>query len=285
MAEEEFEIDVYGDAQDGGQEHEHGGAEDYGDNVHMDGGQGHDHDDEQGHADEDTQNGSGDQHNDQSASSTSAPQQGVKRKSEPDDRPVDPGATAALLISELQWWNTEDEVRNWVHEADCEDELKDITFSEHKVNGKSKGYVLSACFIVLNMLKLNFLFPTDKHTSSSPPTRLQPQRSDTSIPFSAATRMAPAIISSAAPRSLTTAPATTHSRPCPRTRRSVLAIMLVAVRLPAPATSTIAEQRTTSRLVEEEEAVAFREAFGADEADSTAAECAVASIPITTTRT
>ncbi|KAJ0123189.1 rrm domain-containing protein [Diaporthe amygdali] len=139
MAEEEFEIDVYGDAQDGGQEHEHGGAEDYGDNVHMDGAQGHDHDDEQGHADEDTQNGSGDQHNDQSASSTSAPQQGVKRKSEPDDRPVDPGATAALLISELQWWNTEDEVRNWVHEADCEDELKDITFSEHKVNGKSKG--------------------------------------------------------------------------------------------------------------------------------------------------
>jgi len=66
-------------------------------------------------------------------------QQGVKRKEGSDDRPVDPGATSALLISELHWWNTDDDIRGWINQAQCEDELKDITFSEHKVNGKSKG--------------------------------------------------------------------------------------------------------------------------------------------------
>ncbi|KAA8645717.1 hypothetical protein EYZ11_001281 [Aspergillus tanneri] len=67
-----------------------------------------------------------------------APPQGVKRK-EHDDRPTDPDATAALLISDLYWWTTDDDIRGWIREAECEDELKDVTFSEHKVNGKSKG--------------------------------------------------------------------------------------------------------------------------------------------------
>lgn len=66
-------------------------------------------------------------------------QQGVKRKEGSDDRPIDPGATTALLISELHWWNTDDDIRGWINQAQVEDELKDITFSEHKVNGKSKG--------------------------------------------------------------------------------------------------------------------------------------------------
>lgn len=66
-------------------------------------------------------------------------QQGLKRKEGSDDRPIDPGATTALLISDLHWWNTDDDIRGWVNQAQCEDELKDITFSEHKVNGKSKG--------------------------------------------------------------------------------------------------------------------------------------------------
>lgn len=43
------------------------------------------------------------------------------------------------MISELNWWTTDDDIRGWTSQADCEDELKDITFSEHKVNGKSKG--------------------------------------------------------------------------------------------------------------------------------------------------
>jgi len=68
-------------------------------------------------------------------------QQGVKRKEGSDDRAIDPGATTALRISELHWWNTDDDIRGWVNQAQVEDELKEITFSEHKVNGKSKGFV------------------------------------------------------------------------------------------------------------------------------------------------
>lgn len=66
-------------------------------------------------------------------------QQGIKRKEGSDERPIDPGATTALLISDLHWWNTDDDIRGWVNQAQCEDELKEITFSEHKINGKSKG--------------------------------------------------------------------------------------------------------------------------------------------------
>ncbi|KAL2868422.1 uncharacterized protein BJX67DRAFT_57272 [Aspergillus lucknowensis] len=76
--------------------------------------------------------------NQQQMHKDATPQQGVKRK-EFDDRPVDPDATPALLVSELNWWTTDDDIRGWVRESGCEDELKDVTFSEHKVNGKSKG--------------------------------------------------------------------------------------------------------------------------------------------------
>ena len=71
-----------------------------------------------------------------------APQkQGVKRKegAGDDERLVDAGATTALVIAELHWWTTEDDLRGWVNQSECEDELKSITFHEHKVNGKSKG--------------------------------------------------------------------------------------------------------------------------------------------------
>jgi hypothetical protein len=69
------------------------------------------------------------------------PQQGIKRKETSDERPIDHGATNALMISDLHWWTTEDDIRGWANEAGAEDELKDLTFSEHKVNGKSKGLV------------------------------------------------------------------------------------------------------------------------------------------------
>jgi hypothetical protein len=63
----------------------------------------------------------------------------LKRKDGADDRYVDPGATTALFVSELHWWVNDDDVRGWTNQAQCEDELEEITFSEHKVNGKSKG--------------------------------------------------------------------------------------------------------------------------------------------------
>ena len=66
---------------------------------------------------------------------------GVKRKSLADERPFDADATAAVLISDLHWWTTEDNIRSWTNEVNAETDLKEITFSEHKVNGKSKGQV------------------------------------------------------------------------------------------------------------------------------------------------
>ena len=69
-----------------------------------------------------------------------APQtQGLKRKDGPDDRPLEPGATSAIFVSELNWWVNDDDIRGWANQSQCEDELVDISFSEHKVNGKSKG--------------------------------------------------------------------------------------------------------------------------------------------------
>lgn len=69
-----------------------------------------------------------------------APQtQGLKRHDGADDRFVESGATTALFISELHWWVTDDDIRGWANQSECEDELVDMTFSEHKVNGKSKG--------------------------------------------------------------------------------------------------------------------------------------------------
>ncbi|KAL1301575.1 hypothetical protein AAFC00_005809 [Neodothiora populina] len=97
-----------------------------------------DHDQNQAQQISSTSGGSGGEVN---APKQAPTQQGVKRKGEGehDDRDVDPGATSALKLGELQWWTTEDDVRGWANQCGVEDELKDLTFNEHKVNGKSKG--------------------------------------------------------------------------------------------------------------------------------------------------
>ena len=105
-----------------------------------------------------------------------APQtQGLKRKDGPDDRFIDPGATTALFISELHWWITDDDVRGWANQSQCEDELEDITFSEHKVNGKSKGYGTPSIRLSFALSK-SFHILTGKPTFSLNRLKLQQQR-------------------------------------------------------------------------------------------------------------
>ncbi|EGU79474.1 hypothetical protein FOPG_03530 [Fusarium oxysporum f. sp. conglutinans race 2 54008] len=138
MAEEDFEIDIYGDESNDHQQDDHRG-----DDNNQDHHQGDDRRDS--HGDQNMEEYHADNHHHAGDSHSSShlqahgSQQGTKRKQEDDGRPVDQSATTSLMISELNWWNTDDDIRGWAREADCEDEIKDITFSEHKVNGKSKG--------------------------------------------------------------------------------------------------------------------------------------------------
>ncbi|TGJ79945.1 hypothetical protein E0Z10_g8813, partial [Xylaria hypoxylon] len=147
MADEDFEIDVYGDANaDTDSKVDDSNTQAYDSNTSITIANGS-NPPESGNNDTSANHHSNydaqDQHAMESHDNHGAPtrqyQQGVKRKGESDDRPIDPGATNCLLLSDLNWWTTDDDIRGWVTHASCEDELKDITFSEHKVNGKSKG--------------------------------------------------------------------------------------------------------------------------------------------------
>ncbi|OQO00643.1 hypothetical protein B0A48_13133 [Cryoendolithus antarcticus] len=53
--------------------------------------------------------------------------------------PSDPNATPALRLSELHWWTTEEDLRGFCAAASAESHMTDISFGEHRQNGKSRG--------------------------------------------------------------------------------------------------------------------------------------------------
>lgn len=71
------------------------------------------------------------------------PPNNLKRKApSPSPSPsLDPSAQPALKLAELPWHTTEETLRHLCALSNAESALTDLTFGEHKINGKSKGEV------------------------------------------------------------------------------------------------------------------------------------------------
>ena len=136
--EDNFEIDIYGDAEEGYQNEEQQMEQT---SDHQNQMQRTSTEDPNEQHEEHRETEIGDTVESMNTEASKLAVQSLKRKDGIDERPIDSGATAALTVSELHWWINDDDIRGWASQCQCEDELREITFSEHKVNGKSKGSV------------------------------------------------------------------------------------------------------------------------------------------------